>query len=203
MHPLDNLEDLVDQLIKRAKSKVRIRYVYLDRGFDRAEVINILKKNNVKFIMPKIRTYSVKSWFDKTEDCKSKVVKNFKIGDKATINLVLVDDEQGIKRAFATNIDIPEQLTHYLFKFYKSRWGIETSYRQINNDFLARTTSTNYHIRLFYFLFSVCLYNLWVLVNLCVSLKIYGRLYEKPIITSKLFAILLYKIQEEYVDPGG
>ncbi len=176
MHPFDNLEDLVNQLIKRAKSKVRIRHVYLDRGFDRAEVINILKKNNVKFIMPKIRTYSVKSWFDKTEDCKSKVVKDFKIGDKATINLVLVDDEEGIKRAFATNIDIPEQLTHYLFKFYKGRWGIETSYRQINNDFLARTTSTNYHIRLFYFLFSVCLYNLWVLVNLCVSMKIYGRL---------------------------
>jgi len=150
----------------------------------------------------KIKSPTVKSWYDKSEDCKARIIKDFKIGNEIT-NLVLVDDEDGVKRAFITNLDIPEQLAHYLFWFYKFRWGIETSYRQIDNDFLARTTSRNFHIRLFYFLFSVCLYNLWVLVNLCVSLKIYGRLYEKPVITAKLFAVLLYKIQEEYPDPGG
>ena len=201
MSPFDTLEDLVDKLVKRAKSKIRIRHVYLDRGFDSTKVIDVLNKNRVKFVMPKVRSYSVKSWFSKSEDCKSRVIKDFKIGDNTKINLILVDDENGIKRAFSTNLDIPEQLTHYLFKFYSKRWGIETSYRQIDHDFLARTTSNNFHIRLFYFLFSVCLYNLWVLVNICVSLNIYGRLPETPVITAKLFAIILYKIREE--DEGG
>ncbi len=203
MNAFDKLEDLVDRLLKRAKSKIKIRHCYMDRGFDRAEIINTLKRNNLKFIMPKVRSYTVKDWFDKSEDCKARVIKDFKIGDKATTNLVLVDDKDGIKRAFSTNIDISEQLAHYLFRFYKFRWGIETSYRQIDHDFLARTTSRNFHIRLFYFLFSVCLYNLWILINICVSLNVYGKLSEKPIITAKLFAIILYKIREEYIDPGG
>ncbi len=77
--------------------------------------------------------------------------------------------------------------------------GIETGYRQFDHDFKAKTTTKNYHIRLFYFLFSVCLDNLWVLVNICVSLTLYGRLSEKPIITSKLFAVVLYKVA--YEDP--
>ncbi len=204
MSPFDNLETLVERLIKRAKSKIKIRHCYMDRGFDRTEIINVMNRNNIKFIMPKVRSPTVKKWLDKGEDCKSRIIKNFKIGNTTT-NLVLVNDENGIKRAFSTNLDIPEQLTHYLFRFYKFRWGIETSYRQLDHDFLARTTSRNFHIRLFYFLFSVCLYNLWILINICVSLNIYGKLSEKPIITAKLFAIILYKIKEEYeyLDPSG
>ena len=203
MHPVDSLEELVEKIIKRAKSKIKIRHCYLDRGFDRTEVVKVLKRNNVKFLMPKIKSYTVKAWYDKSKDCKARVIKDFKIGQNTNVNLILVDDKKGIKRAFSTNLDIPEQLAHYLFSFYKFRWGIETSYRQIDHDFLARTTSRNFNLRLFYFLFSVCLYNLWVLVNLCVSLKIYGRLSQTPIISAKLFAVLLYKFREDYIDPGG
>ena len=199
VHHFNNLEGIVDQLLKRAKSKIRIRHVYLDRGFDRPSVISVLKQNKIKFLMPKVRSPTVKAWFDKAEGCEAKIVENFKVGSE-TVNLVLVDDDEGIKRAFSTNIKISEPIAHYLFKFYKARWGIETSYRQIEHDFKARTTSTNYNIRLFYFLFSVCLYNLWVLVNICVSLAMHGRVKKKPLISSKLFAIVLYRVS---IDPGG
>ena len=199
MHPFDNQEDLVDRLIKRAKEKIHIDKVYLDRGFDKPKVIRVIKDNNVKYLMPKIRSPTVKQWYDKSEDCKARIIKDFKIGEETT-TLILVDDEDGIKRAFSTNLDIPLQLTHYLFRFYSKRWGIETKYRQLEHDFKPRTTSKNFHIRLFYFLFSTCLFNLWVLINICVSIAIHGRIVEKPIISSKLFAIVLYKVQ---IDPGG
>jgi len=101
---------------------------------------------------------------------------------------------------FSTNIEIPVHLTHYLFRLYSKRWGVETKYRQLEQDFKARTTSKNYCIRLFYFLFSVCLFNLWILINICVSLKLFGRIKEKPIITSKLFAVVLCKVR---FDSGG
>ena len=202
MHKLDVLEDLTDVLIKRAKSKISINRIYLDREFDKPNVINILNKNKLNFIMPKIRTETVKSWMRKSEDCKSRVIENFEIGreNKAIVNLILVDDEEGIKRAFITNFHVPEQLTHYLYFWYSKRWGIETSYRNMDHDFKPRTTSKNYNIRLFYFLFTVCLYNLWVLVNICISLALYKRLVEKPVITAKLFSIILYRVQ---IDPGG
>jgi len=81
MNQFNSLEELVDKLVKRAKSKIKIRYCYLDRGFDRTEVINVLKDNKINFIMPKVRSYTVKSWFDKSEDCKSRVINDFRIGE--------------------------------------------------------------------------------------------------------------------------
>jgi len=202
IHKLDNIHDLIDQSLERVKQKVHIDKAYLDRGFDKPKIINVIKSHKVRFIMPKIRSETVKAWMRKSEECKSRVIENFEIGrgeNKAIVNLILVDDEEGIKRAFITNFNIPKQLAHYLYTWYSKRWGIETGYRQFDHDFKAKTTTKNYHIRLFYFLFSVCLYNLWVLVNICVSLTLYGRLSEKPIITSKLFAVVLYKIA--YEDP--
>ena len=201
IHKLDNIHELIDKSLERVKRKINIDKAYFDRGFDKCKIINTIKKHNIKFIMPKIRTETVKSWMRKSENCKARVIENFEIGkkEKAIVNLILVDDEEGIKRAFITNFKIPEQLTHYLYFWYSKRWGIETSYRNLDHDFKARTTTKNYHIRLFYFLFSVCLYNLWVLVNICVSLTLYGRLSEKPIITAKLFAVVLYRIV--YEDP--
>ena len=148
--------------------------------------------------MPKVRTPTTKQWFDKSEDCEARVINNFRI-KAVTTNLIIVNDEKGIKRAFSTNLNIPYQLAHYLYNFYSARWGIETKYRQLEVDFKARTTFKNFQIRLFYFLFSTCLFNLWVLINICVSIKIYGRLVEKPLISSKLFAVVLLKAQ---LEPG-
>lgn len=206
VHQLDSLDKLIDRSLERVKSKIRIEMAFLDRGFDRAKIINVLKKHNVKFIMPKIRSPTVKSWFDKSQYNKSRVVKDFQIGggkDKALANLVLVNNKIGIKRAFICNFDIAPQLAYRLFSMYGKRWGIETSYRNLDHDFKPKTTTPNYCIRLFYFLFSCCLYNLWVLVNICVSLRLYGRIKDKPLITAKMFVLLLYKVQIEYFEGGG
>lgn len=156
--------------------------------------------------MPKVRTLTVKSWYDKSIGNKSRVIKDFQIGkgeNKALVNLYLVDDKQGIKRSFITNFDLAPCLVFKLYGWYSKRWGIETSYRQCDQDFKPRTTIKNYCIRLFYFLFSCCLYNLWILVNIYVSLKIHGRIAEKPIITAKMFVLMLYRVQEEYFGDGG
>ncbi|MBI2499680.1 transposase [Candidatus Woesearchaeota archaeon] len=159
IHKFDNLSGLLDESLIRVKPKVKIDQAYFDRGFDRAKIINLIKSHRIKFIMPKIRKETIKAYLRKSEDCSARIINDFEIGknEKATVNLILVDDEEGIKRAFITNFDIPVQLTHYLYSWYGKRWGIETAYRQFDHDFKARTTSKNYHIRLFYFLFSVCL----------------------------------------------
>ena len=78
IHNFDKIENLVDKLVKRAKEKIRIDKVFLDRGFDKPSVIKILKENRVKFLMPKIKSPTVKQWYDKSEDCKSRIIKGFK-----------------------------------------------------------------------------------------------------------------------------
>ncbi len=47
------------------------------------------------------------------------------------------------------------------------------------------------------------LYNLWVLTNIVVGVKLYGKVPDKPLITAKRFSIILYKVQLEILDPGG
>ncbi|MHA2344146.1 MAG: hypothetical protein ACXADW_19960 [Candidatus Hodarchaeales archaeon] len=101
--------------------------------------------------------------------------------------------------AFATNIEVEKGKESDLFILYGKRWGIETSYR-LKVDFRPRTTSKNYVVRLFYFLFSTCLYNLWVLANLFLG-AISGRFFTKPVITAKMFGIMLYTFQNW--DDGG
>jgi len=47
-------------------------------------------------------------------------------------------------------------------------------------------------------MFSVCLYNLWVLVNAFIG--IFFRMdFRKPLVTAKMFGTLLYMI---VIDPG-
>lgn len=110
-HPLNTLDKLVDKLIKRAKQKIRIDKVFLDREFDKPKIISVLKQNRVQYLMPKIRSPTVKAWMDKSIDCKARIIEDFKIAGETT-KLILVDDEEEIKRAFITNLNIPVQLTH-------------------------------------------------------------------------------------------
>ena len=119
------------------------------------------------------------------------------------INVQNVLKEINKKTEMFTNMKVPVLLSHYFYLWYGKRWGIETGYRLKAQDFKPRTTSKNYTLRLFYFLFTVMLYNLWVLTNVIVGVKLYGRVPNKPLITAKRFAIILYKVQEEYVDLGG
>jgi putative transposase len=102
---------------------------------------------------------------------------------------------------FATNIhfeDIDVNLIDRLSLLYSKRWGIETSYRVKKHSFRAKTTSKNYRIRLFYFLFSVLLYNMWILANVLIWLYLCGKVEDNHLIASKFFGTILIAI-----DPGG
>jgi putative transposase len=71
----------------------------------------------------------------------------------------------------------------------RARWGIETSYR-VEDDFKPKTTSTNTAVRLYCFLFSVCTYNIWVIVNMILSI-VSGIIADTPLLTAKRLIILL------------
>tara|TARA_Y100000310_G_scaffold258493_1_gene266936 strand:+ start:4493 stop:5632 length:1140 start_codon:yes stop_codon:yes gene_type:complete len=193
MHKFTTKAKVVRKLIEYAKSKVKIRYVYLDRGFFNSEIINLLKELKVKFLMPAIRNVKIQRFMREYKEVQSKII-DYDMGyrkyNRAEFKLVFVNDKQGVKRVFATNIVVAEELTQQYFSWYSKRWGIETSYR-VKGDFKARTTSKYYSVRLFYFMWSVCLYNIWVLVSLVVAI-IFHIYLKKPLVTAKLFGAVLY-----------
>jgi putative transposase len=115
-------------------------------------------------------------------------------------NLIIAKDKDNEKRVFATNMHFENNevnLIERLFLLYSKRWGIETSYR-VMKELRAKTTSKNYHIRLFYYLFSMLMYNLWVLADILIWLHLFGTIGKKPKVRSQYFGIILISI-----DPGG
>jgi putative transposase len=127
------------------------------------------------------------------------IIKDFPMKN-VKFNLV-VAERDGEKRVFATNMQLNEndpKLIERMFILYSKRWGIETSYRVKKHSYRPKTTSKNYIIRLFYFLFSVLLYNLWILADVLIWLYLHGSIGNYHLVTSKYFGTLLMSI-----DPGG
>ena len=188
----DRKEDILAKLIEYAKRRIKIRKVYLDRGFFSTKCIQTLNKYHVNFLMP-CTSYSTIIHLLKISPTPS-VIKDFRIGD-VLINVIVIEDS-GKKYAFASNEDWDENdvdLADKVFRQYDKRWGIETSYRVKKYSFRPKTSSKNYFIRYFYFMFSVLLYNLWILLDIILSIIIFGMKQARHIITSKLFATIFYK----------
>lgn len=200
--PFDIKEEILRKLLNYVLERIRIRRVYVDRGFCDSNVIKVFNSLHLKYLMPCTQYSTVKNTLKITP--APSIITDFEMKD-VTFNLIIVEEEDNngemVKRAFATNEEYNENdvnLAERLFDLYGRRWGIETSYRVKKHSYLPKTTSKNYLIRLFYFMFSVLLYNLWLLADILIWLALYGVVKEDHLITSKYFGTVLYTI-----DPGG
>ena len=187
--------EVVADLVNYAKQRIEIGVLCIDRGFYSVDVFTTLNTLKIKYVIPAVQNPRI-VWQMRGQQ-PPKIIP-ITIGDKrkksVSVNLVIVLDDKMEKRGFVTNMNPDRMHTRKISKLYSKRWGIETSYR-VKKDFRPKTTSKNYVIRLFYFLFSVCLYNLWELVN--VILALIDRIDRKtPIIAAKLFGTILFQMFE-------
>jgi len=204
-------DTILKKLVEYVNTKVKIKTVYVDRDFFNCKNINLLKEMGVKFLMPAIQNKRIMRLVNEFDSPK---VIEYKMGvlrgmrrkskfreDSSYFKLVIVRSNKNPEKkvVFATNIDsINEKNAQAECDNYGKRWGIETSYR-CKTGFRVKTTSKSYVIRLFYFLFSVCFYNLWILVNIFVE-AILENNGKKLTITAKIFGTLLYSAVP--LDPG-
>lgn len=185
-------EDLVEELLQYAEQHIDTRRVYMDREFFSGAIINLMDDNNWTYIMPAVETTPIQKII---EDADGEDFQRYTTRGKetSTFNLVLREGKNGDLKPFATNCNQMEVLAYDLFDLYGRRWDIETGYRVQKNKFLPKTTSKNYNIRLFLFLFSELLYNCWMLVNVRISLKKYGEIKpEKEISTGEFIAAVFH-----------
>lgn len=195
--------EVVKKLIFEAKARgVHISIILLDRAFFTIDVIDALKSLGVYFIIPAVKNDTVKEAMQNYDEKQQ--AKRFILGNKrksTTFNLYLYKRkaEQLPKKkklavsdlyfGFATNLprSLAIKLPLFIPKEYRRRWGIETGYR-VQDNALAKTTSTNYKLRLLYQLVSVLLYNVWHFANflLCRALK---KPFDKPLLTLTRLAV--------------
>jgi len=85
---------------------------------------------------------------------------------------------------FATNLRVGPDEAEAFCKRYSCRWQIESEYKSIKGDFLAKTSSKDYRVRLFYFVFAVLLYNIWRLTDFLLKADVDGEMDYAPVITA-------------------
>jgi hypothetical protein len=190
VHPLNQKKDLLYRLLSEAKKKVKINVALVDRGFYNEECIKVFNSLNILYLMPAIRNERIK----KIEACAPTpcIVKDVEMKG-VKFNLIIVEIDRK-KLLFATNMDLSDKninVTKYLIDLYHKRWGIENGYKT-KKEFRPMTTSRDYRIRLFFFLFTVLLYNLWILLRILVSIS-FGRKIKKSPITAYVFVYLFQK----------
>ncbi len=187
----------VEELIHKVKKMIDITLLQADRGFNDSKIFNMLDKEGVKYLMPLSEHKGI-----------SKILKMM------PINLVYKDLEYGPfgyripyfvytegkkgPMKIATSLEIRKDDVDFiknLPNLYSRRWTIETAYRDKKRNAFARTTSTNYVARLFYFAFSVLLYNVWNIAKFLLITEIKFDAASKKIMSLFSFLQRLYSIE--------
>lgn len=127
-------DQAVDTLVSYALKWVKIRHLYADRGFNAVNVIQVLEKHGISYLMPMIKNQKVKRTI---MHATPPVVFDYELtqGKKSVkTNLVVVAGEDLQKLTFITSLRITPAKAQTLLDLYSKRWGVETSYR-VKNEF--------------------------------------------------------------------
>jgi hypothetical protein len=169
----DTMLKILRRLFKRLDVRaMRIKKVYLDKGFYSISVIRFLKERDQPFIIPAVtrKKGGVSHLFvGRASYATSYTLRNQKLGSE-TVDLALARKyskgryrRQRSKWFAYVTYRVHTQPLH-IFQFYRRRFGIESSYRQMNRV-RARTSSTAPALRLLYVGLAFLLLNLWVVLK--------------------------------------
>lgn len=178
---LTNRAEIFDQCLTTALKRRRIKILLFDSEICKVPYLKVLNRHRTKFISGiAIQGDELKEFVRDAKNYLWKVKKHTftaENGETATVNVVsyMKPEKKGEKSltppepdffVYATNLDITSYAQAIYFgELYRERWEIEIGYR-VKKDFLIPTTATTYVVRLFFFLLSVALYNLWFLFNM-------------------------------------
>jgi len=187
--PSNQVHRVVRRLVRRAKEHVPIETVLCDREFDSMRVFQTLSNLDVNYLIPKRITSSEREVISRmAEDDQEIAVESASVNVEAgshPMRFLYVPSTSGEGTAvFATNLRIGPDEAESFCRRYSRRWQIENEYKSIKHDFLANTSSKDYRVRLFYFVFAVLLYNIWRLTDFLLKAGVKGEMDYAPVLTA-------------------
>jgi hypothetical protein len=168
----ESMETIVKWLLNRLKSmEISIRCVYLDKGFCSVPVLKTLQRRKLRFIIPipvRGKSGGVRTLFHAASRKTTYTLNSPKHG-QLEVNAVVVKKyskgrykRKGVRWfAYALGRLSKSIEAHQVFEMYRQRFGIETSYRQMNQA-RARTTSRNPIVRLLLVGLAFIIFNLYI-----------------------------------------
>lgn len=181
----ETMDTIVRWLLDHVKRlNIKVRRVYLDAGFASVPVLRTLKRRRLAYVLPlpvRGRSGGVRTLFTRTKSYWGYYTLHSPEHGAWTVKVVVVQrylkgryGRRG-RKWFAYAISHLPRGTppHQVFAWYRRRFGIESTYRQLNHV-RARTTSRSPVLRLL--LVGLAL----ILVNLHVALRRLTILLEVP-----------------------
>jgi Transposase DDE domain len=169
----ESMKTIVTWLLDRLKSTgISIRCAYFDKGFCSVPVLKTLQRRKLRFIIPipvRGKSGGVRTLFQAASRKTTYTFHSPQHGELEVEAVVVKKYSKGrFKRkgarwfAYAVG-QLPLSVApHQVFEMYRHRFGIETSYRQMN-QVRARTTSRQPVIRLLFVGLAFILFNLYIL----------------------------------------
>ena len=158
----------------------------LDREFYSAGIMDLLEARDITWLMPAVKTDTVKRAIAELERGEREAVSTHCISSgytRAEFTLIIRPAKDGndaretatgsaegegesAYHAFATNISPGAAASDpdRFVEIYRRRWGIETAFR-CYEQVRPRTTSRNESVRLLLLFFPLLLYNAWILAR--------------------------------------
>lgn len=159
------LEYVKDALNRIRNAGMTVKYLLFDGGFSSLDLPPYLEANGYQYAIrftpnPVTERMNLRDGQSAAYPC-DRPFRVIRADDKKKKRKRKGGSEGPFTYLFATNMVCKARR---ILKRYKDRWGVETTYRK-HNEFLAKTTSRNYTVRLLYYAVSICIYNVWCLFN--------------------------------------
>jgi len=188
-NPSNQIHRVVRRLVTQAKGHVPIETVLCDREFDAQGVYQTLSNLGVNYLIPK-RINSTEQDIIETMEADGQAVAvesasvHVETGSHSMQFLYVPSTKGNGTTVFATNLQVGPDEAETFCRRYSHRWQIENEYKSIKGDFLAKTSSKDYRVRLFYFVFAVLLYNIWRLTDFLLKVAVDGEMDYAPVLTA-------------------
>jgi hypothetical protein len=211
VHKSDTMPKILRRLFKRLDVLgMRIKKVYLDKGFYSIGVMRFLKERDLPFIIParSRKKGGVSQLFTgRASYATSYTLRNQQLGSE-TVDLAIArkysKGRYRRKRSKWFAYVTYRVRTHplHIFQFYRRRFGIESSYRQMNRV-RARTASTDPALRLLYVGVAFLILNLWVVLKQRMACDVHrhGKRYNHRRFTLLRMCHFLIRAIERRLNP--
>lgn len=200
---------IVRQLLDRVQRlKIKVRRVYLDKGFCSVPVFKTLARRHLSYIVPipvRGKSGGVRRLFQGRASYQTPYTLTSPQHGTYTVTTVVVRryskgkaGQHGVRWFVYAVAGLPARMcpTH-VFELYRQRFGIETSYRQMN-QVRARTTSRNPTLRLLLVGLAFILVNLYVaLRDRLSSASRHAPATASPWLSLRRLALLLGRAVEQ------
>jgi len=180
----------VKELLIFVKSLIPVEIVLLDRGFYTWGVIDVFQELKLGYIILVPKHAKFKEWLKKGAGLHEHQgeLNRGKTAYKISTYIVVLPDYKGFDWVFATNIKY-DKIFRYV-RYYKKRWGIETTFR-VHDEVKIKTKSSKPVIRFALFIFECMLYNVWQFFKGRVPFRRFVNiLFRRSIIKAVVFAAI-------------